>query len=546
MKKNYSFNALLILLIAAIHVSAQNPVSLRNDVTVQFVMNVKEKAARIAKDPVSNNYFYITSVGNVYQIKNILNNPYDTLMYTTNTHSIDFLQGMAFIDSSLFLIGNKIVDSIAYIGMIKKAVAHPSGPRTWVNVVTTATYAQSYTWYDHGWSGIVASPDKQFLYTSSGSRTDHGEEQNNYGLYPGMREVPLTSAIFRFPANSVNLSVPNTNAGIAPYLWADGTRNSFDLAFDSNNNLFATENSGDRDDPDELNWIRQGRHYGFPWNLGGDANPQQFGGYNPATDKLLNHSCNCYIKNYYYNDPAFPPQGTVVCTPAVKNIGPDADKYRMPNGNVNDGSDSGNNIYSFTPHRCALGLNFDRNNILIPDLKGGAFAVSFTRGGDSTGLDQYNYPGTICDPGQDLMHLKLSPDGSEYKMQATTIVKQFNYPVDTYMDQNILYVIEYSYSGPGRLFKITLPLDIIGIKENSENSFGAVYPNPSSGIVNLDLSSGINSVSVKNLLGENILSISNEDRIEKLSIDLSSQPKGIYFLEMKGEEKSVVKKIILE
>jgi hypothetical protein len=157
MGKNYL--ALMFSVVSVIHYStlAQNPTSLRNDVSVQFIMNVQEKTARVAKDPISGNLFYITSVGKVYVIKNLNSSPYDSLMYTAADHGIDFLQGMAFIDSSLFLIGNHLIDSTSNVGLIKKAVLQANGSRIWVNVATTDNYPQSFTWYDHGFSGIVVS-----------------------------------------------------------------------------------------------------------------------------------------------------------------------------------------------------------------------------------------------------------------------------------------------------------------------------------------------------------------------------------------------------
>ncbi|MBC7695352.1 MAG: T9SS type A sorting domain-containing protein [Burkholderiales bacterium] len=527
---------------------SQNPVSLRSDVSVNFVINVKEKAARVAKDPISNNLFYITSIGNVHEIKYLSTTPKDTLLYTSATHGIDFLQGMVFLDSTLYLIGNKLIDSTDNIGYVKKARLLPSGLRVWSTVAVTDNYAQSFTWYDHGFSGIVVSPDKNYLFISSGSRTDHGEEQNNYGLFPGMREVPLTSAIFRIPINSVNLNLQNYDVSLAPYLYADGTRNSFDLAFDANDNLFATENSGDRDDPDELNWIKQGKHYGFPWLLGGDLNPMQFSGYVPGNDKLLSPTCNCALKGYYYNDPSFPSQGTIVCTPSIKNMGPDADKYREITGLVNDGSNNGNYINSFTPHRSPLGLSFDKTNLLGAGLKGDGFVVSFTRAGDSTGVDIYGYPGTICDPGQDLLDIKLTLNGAgDYEMQATTIVKDFDYPVDTYLDGNILYIIEYSYSGDGRLFKVTLPLDPVGVRKNIETLFYSIYPNPTSGAfsVNFSKENANANICVYDLLGNCLVKKDSQNGLTAL-FDLSTKPKGVYFVQIVTEDKREVKKIVLE
>lgn len=553
--KSYSFG-LPLFLISSLASAQTMPVSLRADVSVDFVMDVEEKVARIAKDPVSGNFFYITSIGNVHEIKNISAGPFDTLLYTSAAHGIDFLQGMAFIDSSLFLIGNHLIDSSETIGLVKKAVLQPSGLRTWVTVVTTDAYAQSWTWYDHGFSGIVVSPDSDYIYISSGSRTDHGEEQNNHGLYPAMREVPLTSAIFRIPANSLNLILPNDSILLSPYLFADGTRNSFDLAFDANDNLFATENSGDRDDPDELNWIRQGKNYGFPWTTGGDDNPQKFPGYVPSTDALLNHSCNSYIQGYYYDDINFPSEIGYTFTPPIKNTGPDADRYRESSGTVNDGSNSGNYLTTFTPHRCPLGLSFDKKNILASDLKGDGFLVCFTRAGDSTGLDIYNYPGTICDPGQDLLHIELSPDGAgEYQLSAVTIVNNFSYPVDTYLDSTNLYVIEYSTSGDGRLFKVSLPLDqTLSVREENETADLFVYPNPAiGGIFTLQLNDYIQKqvlhsdmIFVFDQLGNCVLRQHFSSSSAQQRIDISKMAKGVYLVEVETENKRITQKIVIQ
>ena len=37
--------------------------------------------------------------------------------------------------------------------------------------------------------------------------------------------------------------------------------------------LFATENGPDIDFPEEINWIREGLQYGFPWRFGAEDNP---------------------------------------------------------------------------------------------------------------------------------------------------------------------------------------------------------------------------------------------------------------------------------
>ena len=57
---------------------------------------------------------------------------------------------------------------------------------------------------------------------------------------------------------------------------------------------------------DELNWLRPGLHFGFPWRIGGADNPQQFPDYNPSTDKHLNQDFVAVQKGTYKKDPTFP------------------------------------------------------------------------------------------------------------------------------------------------------------------------------------------------------------------------------------------------
>src|SRR6185369_4544943 len=94
----------------------------------------------------------------------------------------------------------------------------------------TEPYPQSKTSFDHVFNGIVVSPDGRDIYVNAGSRTDHGEIHSVGGLFPGMRDVALTAKIFRLPANGSNIFLPNDDGALrrAGYIFAEGTRNSFD------------------------------------------------------------------------------------------------------------------------------------------------------------------------------------------------------------------------------------------------------------------------------------------------------------------------------
>lgn len=113
--------------------------------------------------------------------------------------------------------------------------------------------------------------------------TDHGEVQDNDGEYPGSRDEPLTAVIFKVPTDANGLTLPNDADALATggYVFAEGIRNCYDLAFAPNGHLFCVSNSSDYDHPEDMFWLRQGRHYGFPWVMGNLDNPQQFPDFDP-------------------------------------------------------------------------------------------------------------------------------------------------------------------------------------------------------------------------------------------------------------------------
>jgi glucose/arabinose dehydrogenase len=94
----------------------------------------------------------------------------------------------------------------------------------------------------HQNDGIAFAGDGK-MYFGNGSTSDLGAQ-----------ESPLSAAILRANADGSGLEV-----------FAKGLRNPYDLAFNENGDLFATDNGPDAiPAPDELNWIKQGGDYGFP------------------------------------------------------------------------------------------------------------------------------------------------------------------------------------------------------------------------------------------------------------------------------------------
>jgi len=454
----------------ASQVGAQ-PEVLQPGIQIRQVMEVGDQYIRIAKHPVTGELFYMNINGLIFSVD--VKAGTSERLYAWPEHGVRTATGFTIAaDGTFFIVGNPVIDG-DNIGLIVKG-ALVDGERVWSTVAETEPYAES-TGRDHKFNEIVITPDGRFLLVNSGSRTDHGEEQNDG------REHPITSAIFRLPIDAEDLLLPNAEEGLRPYLYADGVRNSFDMAFAPNGDLFAAENSDTRDNPEELNWIREGRHYGFPWRIGAYDNPQQFADYDPPdSDNLLVEGIN--MERTFHNDADFPPPpaGVVFADPVV-NVGPDADKFRDPvDGLIKDSSDEGVTISTFTPHSSPLGVVFDTEFALADEWAGDGFCMSQNR----PELRKYTPFG---DPGEDLLHLDLTrtTDGENYTVRVMRLVQGFNSPVDAVMRGNKIYVIEYNRgAGNGKLWEVSLPprpVDTAVAEERAQAEAFALdsnYPNP--------------------------------------------------------------------
>lgn len=446
--------------------SQSNPVVLQPGISIDRIMTVQNGVIRLGKDPVTKNIFYVQTGGNIYQVIQPSTGPaYDSLVFSKTDHSVSYVQGMVFFDSTLYVSGNNHSDSLLTIGIIARGKLMPDNSRHWDTLMLTQYY-KTADYFDHLFSGITLNPSGDSIFICSGARGDHGEVQTRYGAYPGLRNVPLTTNIFSLPTHNAGAIVlQNDSAWLAAsgFLFCRGVRNHFDLAFDSDGHLFGVENSGDRDHNEEMNWLQKNHHYGFPWKMGDTDNPAQYPAFNPATDKLINHYSRSWRNGFWNNDPTFPPppSGITFDNP-IQNFGPDCDKFRDTLGGVHDASDSGISIGTFTGHRSPLGLVFDNAKVLAPLYNGDAFMLSWTKGYDTCGCTVVPDTGVgpYVDPSQDLVHLDLHFDSIawSFSLNATRIIGEFSHPVDADIDSNIIYVIENGYGGTSGLYKVTLPI----------------------------------------------------------------------------------------
>ncbi len=432
----------LVLLVGPTALWAQDmPEALRNDILIAQVAEAPVSSVRLAHDPTTGSLWSLSANGNLYELALPYVGGTLTQVFTAEDHgTAGQVLGFAIDAAGTFYLVGNVRDDAVNTATIRRGTRNANGDWTWTTVAQTEPFPRSNTPFDHNFNSITPSPDGQFLFVNSGSRTDHGEVQDNEGRYPGLREIPLTSAIFRIPADATDLILPNDEAALDALgvLFADGVRNSFDQAFDADRRLFGSENAGDRDDNDELNWLREGHHYGFPWRMGQSDTPMQFAGYNPAQDALLHPEAFGVQNGYFYNDPAYPsPPDGLTFTPPIANLGPDANRLRDPaDGRIKDADDLTINLGTFTSHRSPLGLVFDTDAHLPPPLTGDALVLSWTNT-DSPLLTPYG------DESEDLLHLDLVPQGDTFAARVTRLVRGFINPIDAVLLGDKLYVIEF-------------------------------------------------------------------------------------------------------
>ena len=440
----------------------KTPVSLREDISVEKVMTIGRLAVRLIHNQKTGEFWYSTFDGNVFRISD-----FDTpkakehQVFSAENHGITRLQGAVFLNNTLFLCGNiSANEGKGTKGRMVKYELSGSKPELKV-VFNTVEYGTNATTFDHGWNALAISPDKKFIYVNSGARTDHGEVQDNKGAYPNARDNALTANVFRFPVNAENLLLGTDEAQLKAdgFLYAEGIRNAYDMTFDGKGNLFGVVNSGDYDQSEEMFWIRKGRHYGFPWQMAGIESPQQFSPWepDPARDPFIGPGSHAWIVKYFRNDPDFPKISPgVKFSPGVQNLGPDANEYRdIASGRIVDGDITGRAVSTFNAHSVPLGLVFDVKNSLSTEFKGDGFVFRYGGGSDRPGTN------LLRKSGKDLMHLDMSYNSAadNYYMKTTTLVNNFNSPVDAVMHGNKIYVMEHgtANSEGGRIWKITFP-----------------------------------------------------------------------------------------
>jgi glucose/arabinose dehydrogenase len=360
---------------------------------------------------------------------------YDTKGYTAEAGFQDDHRGIAFDkDGTLYVLA---VRSGANVGVsIKKGVLGAGGSRTWTTLVSTSQgFPAGGTNFDHSFSNITLSADGQSLYFSSGSRTDHGEVE------AGEREVPLSSAVFKVPTGTPT-DLKNEEGALAPFMFVDGTRNAFDMAFNANGDLISCENGPDMDLPDEINFLQQGKHYGFPFRFGAINNPVAEQGYTAVGDKRLHAGYQAVDTDKYVYDEKLAPPGGMQFADPIMNMGPDANVGRADRNA--DPAPVAAGFAGITGHRSPLGLVFDTEGALCGEYYKQGLVLSF----GSVKAE------ALGDQGRDLLLLTLNKNGDVYTMNAKQLAKGIESPMDSVLLGNKLFTIGY---GGAPMYVFVLP-----------------------------------------------------------------------------------------
>lgn len=427
------------------------PTTLLEGVSARMVTEVGASNLRLVYDKSANELLMLGPGNEIWAVSLTEAHPNKEKRVTSrelNLFKGEQVSGMRMAaDGNLYVVYNtKPTPETTQAGVIRGTMT-ATGKRDWKLAVRTEPYPASNTNFDHLYNGLTFSPDGKWMYLNAGSRTDHGEIESTKGVYPGLREVPLTTKVLRVPANADGLVLSNDDAQLRAggYVFVDGTRNAYDMAFAPNGDLIAGDNGPDSDYPDEINWLREGRHYGFPWRFGAFDNPQQLPAYDPATDKRLSQDFVAVKGKTYVNDPTYPKAPTAFTDP-ILNRGPAGAWYKADDGSNKNAGKEEKPLAGITPHRSPLGLSFAFDPSFPADLRG-------TNDDPTLLFVSWGAAGSdIPDKGFDLLMMRMHKTVDNYEARTIQVAKDFKNPIDTVLVKNKLYVLEF---GNGAIWEIT-------------------------------------------------------------------------------------------
>ena len=190
-----------------------------------------------------------------------------------------------------------------------------------------------------------------------------------------------------------------------------------------------------------------------------------------------------------------------------------------------------------SPNESSYRLLDDNNNIVFQRTQGSMAANTIYK--DTLHLAAGCYRFKVLDSGDDgLTWWANSAQGSGF-------VRLYRYVGAT---QFVFFNSDFG-SETGNSFR-AIPGGVVGVEETVSNTMLSIYPNPSKGLVNVDISLTKPSnvlVEVFNQMGQQIAAKAQGNYTAGvIEMDLSSFSNGIYMVKLNTDEGSMVQKIILE
>ncbi|HXX92915.1 MAG TPA: PQQ-dependent sugar dehydrogenase [Planctomycetota bacterium] len=362
---------------------------------------------RIAAHPKGGGLFVLCLNGDLWQVDPVKGDKRVVLPAETYMKAkVNYLQALGLhIDpgGQFYIVVNERHDEDSPVRSHVVVYRGRSGPSDPAPIDVAPYIMFDHPWgigpFNHGACRISIGPEG-LLYLGVGSRTDHGERGKDPRFDPN-GETFVTAAILRFDPK---LDKPGIE------VFARGLRNPFGFDWDDQGRLFAGENGPDADHPEELNWIRLGRHYGFPYRFGCDEHPM-------------------------YVDAVPAPENLVFERP-VANLGPD----QLVGGKV---------THTFPPHAAPTGMIFYREGELPARFKGQFFVTLF---GNYLGKEPTGFA---------LVTMKIVESEGRLAAETHNFLTGLRRPIDLCQLGGRLYLLEYIKYDDQRLPRI---LEIAGEK----------------------------------------------------------------------------------
>ncbi|MFK8165356.1 MAG: T9SS type A sorting domain-containing protein, partial [Lewinella sp.] len=120
-----------------------------------------------------------------------------------------------------------------------------------------------------------------------------------------------------------------------------------------------------------------------------------------------------------------------------------------------------------------------------------------------------------------------------------------------FLDNNGIAYAWFNSGRPGHASVVPVPIALFGTVSTDPQVVAPlelnVYPNPTNGLVNIQLSENISIMNVYNINGQIVSSqkMDNETTFSS-QVDLSNKPAGIYFLQVKTKNYLLTRKIVLD